>query len=190
MVMPVATPTANVPVNRRSQNFAKASSCGSRERYALVCRMAKIRPNPIESGTNRKWNSAVAANCMRASVAASKSASMCPPFTLRPEGRPHAPVSPPLRARASCGSAWCSGCNAGDAVMRGRRRLRGSDGIRAHGGGACDRGFHRCYTIIGDGEKCHGRRQVFTGSLRWRCWRRSWRGSGTAGFFPRGSQRV
>ena len=55
MVMPVATPMANVAVKIFTHILDSASSSGSFERNALVTKMAMIRPMPMEIGTKMKW---------------------------------------------------------------------------------------------------------------------------------------
>ena len=54
MVMPVATPIANVAVYIFTHMRASASSSGSFDRNARVTKMAMMRPMPIVMGTKMK----------------------------------------------------------------------------------------------------------------------------------------
>ena len=53
---------ANVVVKMRTQKRMALPSCSLRLRWYFVANMAMISPNPIDSGTNKKWYATVSAN--------------------------------------------------------------------------------------------------------------------------------
>ena len=64
--MPVTTPMAKLMRKSFPQNFVARRYFSSPVRTHAVCRPATSAESPMVSGTNKKWNSVVMANCQRA----------------------------------------------------------------------------------------------------------------------------